>query len=596
MGFIILMLFGLLNSVPLVAQDWDPPPYLLSELHRAKDLLLSFDNDSANVVLAQIVVELKKLDQLDSSFGMEVQVREAEALEKDHQDEIAITKLLHVVDLSQVHKEWKVLTNAHLSLARLHEKLGREERCLYHLRLAQSIISKYELDELYPRFCIRQSSYHRIFSNPDSSLYYANEVVRTAPLYGLEEDAAVGHLLIGMLISNSDYPKAISHYQRAGQVWKKSGDYSGYGATLSNIANLHNRNNNLKEALIYLDSALIAAEVSVKQGHEHSWKFYTNYKTRAKVLQKMGQLDSAWTYINKGYELELNELYKSNDEKVIEIDAKYNDQKKVQQIEQQELLLEAAKKRRNLFILFSSCLIFLLSLLSYYFLKLRSANKKTETQAKEIAQSNQELSLSLKQRIALQGEVHHRVKNNLQVINSLLELQMENIKDPVALASIKGMSNRVYSMSAIHEVLYTKEDNKMVNLADYIKKISIHFNNLSGNNIMPRFNFEISDEYLNLETLIPLGIILSELLTNSLKYAKVDHQQLLIAIKLVRIKDEFRLTYSDNGAGFPNGKIEQREGGLGTYLLKSMSRQLRGRVETQNNNGAVSTIYFSVKN
>ncbi len=579
-----------------MAQDWTPPPYLQSEFYRAKDFLLANNNDSTIIVLSQVILELKKLDQLDSPFGIEVQVREAEALEKDHKDEIAITKLLHIVDLSQVHQKWDVLSNAHLSLARMHEKLGREEQCLHHLNLARSIIAKYELDELYPRFCIRQSSYHRIFSDRDSSLYYAREVVRTGPLYELTEETAVGHLLIGMLISDTAYPEAVGHYQKAGQVWKKSGDYSGYGATLSNIANLHYRNDKLKAALVYLDSAIVAARVATEQGHEHSWRFYGNHKTRAEILWKMGKVDSAWVYLNKGYQMELNEVYKSNDERVIEIDAKYNDEKKIQQIEQQELVIEASNKRRNLFVLFSSCLIFFIGLLSYYFLKLKRANRKTEEQALEISKTNKQLSLSLKQRIALQGEVHHRVKNNLQVINSLLELQMENIKDPAALESIKGMSNRIYSMAAIHEILYTKEEDKRVNLADYIKNISIHFNNLSGNNTKPHFNFDISEEYLNLETLIPLGIILSELLTNSIKYAKVIEQDLLIAIKLVKTEKGFRLRYSDNGAGFPNGQIEERQGGLGTYLLNSMSRQLGGSIETRNRNGAVSIIHFNIKN
>lgn len=95
---------------------------------------------------------------------------------------------------------------------------------------------------------------------------------------------------------------------------------------------------------------------------------------------------------------------------------------------------------------------------------------------------------------------------------------------------------------------------------------------------------------------MPLGIILSELLTNSIKYAKDNlGKQLKIGISLNQTEEGFCIVYRDNGPGFPKGTLQQRDGGLGTYLLKSMSRQLNGYLESKNDNGAVCNIFFKEK-
>jgi len=95
---------------------------------------------------------------------------------------------------------------------------------------------------------------------------------------------------------------------------------------------------------------------------------------------------------------------------------------------------------------------------------------------------------------------------------------------------------------------------------------------------------------------MPLGIIITELITNSLKYAPIKEKKLQIDIKLQEENNQFQLTYKDNGPGFTDGELKDREGGLGSYLLKNMARQLMGKVSTKNDKGAVSNISFNKKN
>lgn len=110
------------------------------------------------------------------------------------------------------------------------------------------------------------------------------------------------------------------------------------------------------------------------------------------------------------------------------------------------------------------------------------------------------------------------------------------------------------------------------------------------------FKLKIPEQLFNLDTLIPLGIMLNELITNSFKYGHQKGSPTLIDIQLKPEQNGFYLYYKDNGPGFASGHLQGREGGLGAYLIRSMARQLKGRVESQNDGGASYTIFFQEKN
>ncbi|MEM7369017.1 MAG: sensor histidine kinase [Bacteroidota bacterium] len=563
----------------------------------AKELLNSFKNDRANLILSELLQELSDKKQLNSPFGLKVQVRQAEALEKDHQDEEAILKLLQIAEVSKQQQQWDVLANASLSLARLQEKMGRDESCLIHLREAESTIKQHHLDSIYPRFSIRISSYHRLFGMRDSALFYAEEVLRTAPDFEQAEEEAVGHLLMGMLVARNSVEKAITHYTAAGQRWKTVEDYSGYGAVMANLSNLQMSIGNADLALSYNDSSLIAIDLAEKAGHDNRAFQSAIYQKRGKIFQVLGQHDSAFFYQEKGYQMELAFAYGQEQEKIVEIEARYKDEQKAQTIREQAQQILYEKENRNWLIILCACILTFAAILIHYAIRLRSANHKTIEQAVVITQTNEELSEALQQQILLQGEVHHRVKNNLQVLIGLLELQSEDLRDPQAIQSLEAMANRIHSIAAIHEILYHQQGTEMVDLLEYTQNLCKHFGLVLEGQRKPVFQLNMEKHrHFNLETLMPLGIILNELLTNSLKYATNLGNQLVIGIELQALPDGFCLNYRDNGPGFPQGNLQEREGGLGSYLLKSMSRQLNGYMESTNENGAVSRIFFKGKN
>ena len=593
----LLIFVGLFFSFHhLSAQEMSPSTEIEEKLNLAKKLLTSFKNDSATLILSQLEETLHKQNEFVSPFGLQVQIQQAIALEQDQQDEQAIEQLLHIVDIAPQFEQWDALAHAYLSLARLHEKLGRKEDCLTNLRKAQSIIKQYELAEIYPRFSIRISSYHRIFENKDSALYYAKEVLRTAPKFELYQEEAVGNLLIGLILRDDQYIEAIEYFKKAGNHWEAIADYSGHAATHANISKLYLKNDEPEQALRYTDSSLLVAQKAAKGGNEQLYLFYNNYQQKGRIYKALEQLDSSLYYLEKGYVMELDEVYKANNEKVIEIEAKYQDEKKAKRILQQDLQIKQDRERMYFLSGFTLVALVLLSLITYYNLRLRKANKKMEAQALVINKANKELSNSLEQQILLQAEVHHRVKNNLQVIISLLELHMEEMEDSKAIHSFEAMINRIYSIASIHEILYQQEEAVNVDFGEYVENLCLHFSNFLPSDNQPTFNISIKNHFFNLATSMPLGIILTELLTNSLKYAQVKGQELKIDIDLKRLPTEYCLSYRDNGPGFPHERLQETTGGLGTYLLLNVSRQLRGRIESKNEHGAVNHVYFKTKN
>ncbi len=210
-----------------------------------------------------------------------------------------------------------------------------------------------------------------------------------------------------------------------------------------------------------------------------------------------------------------------------------------------------------------------------------------------------ELQNSLKEKEVLLKEIHHRVKNNLQIITSLLYLQSLKIEDEATQAIFKDSQNRVKSLALVHEKLYQSKDLARIDFSDYLKNLSnFIFTTYKTNIPNLRIDYDLDEVYLSVEVSVPLGLIMNELLSNSLKYAFVnnsDHQsEHTILIKLKRIAaDKHILSVSDNGAGLPdNFDIEGTES-LGLKLVTSLVQQVEGKLEIHPKNNTEFKITFN---
>ncbi len=211
-----------------------------------------------------------------------------------------------------------------------------------------------------------------------------------------------------------------------------------------------------------------------------------------------------------------------------------------------------------------------------------------------------EIALAQMDRIRIK-EIHHRIKNNLQVISSLLDLQAEKFDDEKVREAFREGQNRVVSMSLIHEELYKGKDNDTFDFSAYLRKLAENLfwtYSLSSKNIRLLMELE-EDAFFDMDTAVPLGIIVNELVSNSLKHAFNEGEQGEVRIRLCREKEEnvmdestFSLTVSDNGKGIP-GEIELESlESLGLQLVSILVEQLDGEIEINRVHGTEFRIIF----
>jgi PAS domain S-box-containing protein len=205
----------------------------------------------------------------------------------------------------------------------------------------------------------------------------------------------------------------------------------------------------------------------------------------------------------------------------------------------------------------------------------------------------EEIKKSLEEKEILLKEIHHRVKNNLMIISSLLNLQSQYIKDKTSKNIFKESQNRARSMALIHERLYQSTDLKRINFGDYIRTLSRElFRIYVADTGLIELNINVEDIFLDINTAIPLGLIVNELITNSLKHAFTEGMKGHINVNFHPQDDHYEFIVTDNGIGFPEDLNFQQTDSLGLQLVNSLTSQIGGKIQLKRNNGAEFKITF----
>jgi PAS domain S-box-containing protein len=208
--------------------------------------------------------------------------------------------------------------------------------------------------------------------------------------------------------------------------------------------------------------------------------------------------------------------------------------------------------------------------------------------------ADEHLRSSLAEKEILLKEVHHRVKNNLQIISTLLDLQFEKIADEHSLNALKESQDRIKAMALIHEKLYQSSDLASIDFAEYTEKLAYFlFNSYMADPERITLNIDVGPLHLDIDRAIPCGLIINELVSNALKHAFPDARQGEISVRLHAGDDGMiRLTVSDNGTGLPPGVDFRETSTLGMQLVILLTKQLAGEIDLCNENGAAFTISF----
>jgi two-component sensor histidine kinase/CBS domain-containing protein len=221
--------------------------------------------------------------------------------------------------------------------------------------------------------------------------------------------------------------------------------------------------------------------------------------------------------------------------------------------------------------------------------------QQLETELAERKRAEEQLKLSLSEKEILLKEVHHRVKNNLQIISSLLRLQSDYIQDERALVSFRDSQNRIRSMALIHEKLYQSKDLVRINFSEYLRDLTSNLLHSYGANTREiTLNINVNEIWLTIDTAISCGLIINELVSNSLKHAfpKASSEN-QVAIDIYPIEEKkFRLVVKDNGIGFPQNIDFQNTESLGLQLVCTFVEQLEGTIELEPTDGTTFIITF----
>jgi len=207
-----------------------------------------------------------------------------------------------------------------------------------------------------------------------------------------------------------------------------------------------------------------------------------------------------------------------------------------------------------------------------------------------------QIQASLREKEALLREIHHRVKNNLQVTSSLLRLQAGMIDDPGVREVFASTQNRIRSMALVHEKLYQSTNLSRIDFAEYVTALAdLLFKSYAIDPKAIEFRIEGEKVFLSVDTAVPCGLIVNEILSNALKHAFPDDRHGEIVVTLRRFDSMCKMTVRDNGVGLPGDDASESKRTLGLQLVRGLVQQIEGTYEVHHEGGAQFTITFPIE-
>ncbi len=371
-------------------------------------------------------------------------------------------------------------------------------------------------------------------------------------------------------------------YQKALKIRQESGNAYSQALLLNNLTALAFERKTYRKSVNYAEEGVaLAKEVgspellsSLYYNLSDSYKALGDYKRSFEYYKLSDSIDYEITNTEKNAQL-------------AELQVKFDTEKKDREIAEKTLeLTEASIEQKQLL----AGLVFLLLVAGFIYwslLRKKKSNKLLQSKKELIEKREQEKALLLR-------ELHHRVKNNFQVVSSLLNLQYYEAESHTAAEAIKAGQTRVEAMSMIHRELYQGENDTALEMKDYV--VHLIENAIYLYDFEPEavdLDLDIDDSPLDVKYAIPLGIIINELITNAFKHAfqAVARPALRVYLNMDTASQKLTLTVGDNGPGLPHtGEVKASSFGL--ELIGDLMKQLKGKMTTDNQSGAEFTIVF----
>lgn len=368
-------------------------------------------------------------------------------------------------------------------------------------------------------------------------------------------------------IPKRDYTTALRYSQMAVEINKRLNNLNSLTHNYMNIADIYRRMGKPAEGLPY---AILAKDISMQLNSPT--RIGNAYGMLSSVYRSMKRYDSALHYFQLADHISDSFANISKSQMIAEMQTRFETEQKESEIER--LGAVNAIKNKQIQYLVGGLVLFGL-LAAAMVLLYRRVNKQKEL----ITRQTKQLEVMMK-------ELHHRVKNNLQIVSSLLSLQTYRLKDEESIAAIRESQQRVQAMSFIHQRLYKTDQLTSVNIREYITDLT---ESLLASYGYDRDGFDlqivVENEIMDVDKALPIGLIVNEIVTNAFKYAYHDVKYPSLHITCTEDGNDINLIIKDNGAGLDEAKWKQSGGSFGKQLVTTLCRQLRAKQTLEVNNG-----------
>ena len=484
-------------------------------------------------------------------------------------------------------RSWSYLVKCETHLAEYYRSLGKHKNANDYIDAALINYKKYKLADtallitIYNRAAAIDNE-----SNPDAfaSIRNSRMALYLAKRSGNKDAEATSLNELGFTYKNHrKLDSSEFFYRKAEEIWFSIGDKAAALHAMNNRAMLYMHNNYDQAKIADLYSRMIS--IVTKEKIDYPLNDAYSYFSLSSLAR--GDSGKAYKYFYLYHKNVVSNIRQQYDIQVTNITERYESEKAKKEVKRVTgelsdslIALERKKAQNRRMYFFIAVLIALTALIAFLLVRIKKTNL-------QLAERN-------KEKDALIQEIHHRVKNNLQFISSLINMQMNSSVDNREIHTLNDASRRIRAMALVHEMLYNAKETKGISIKQYLEELVISLDQLVNSDKIPiAFKLHLEDESFNVSDSIALGMITSELVSNSMKHGFKGTKNPEIEMVLRKEKNNVLFTIRDNGVGLKDGGEQKKT--LGMRLIDIFSRQLKGNYTIAAKSGYCYEIQFTAR-
>ncbi len=522
-------------------------------------------------------------DELNQAFAL---TGVAETYRNEDIPDLAIEHFLNAARLFEIESRWEEVARIYNSLTDLFLRQGDLGSALVYTDKCREILKQQPDNRALAQLYNNVGRIYNDYKRYDSAIYYYDQAANIFNSLKLNHDRGRAlHNMANSLREQGNLREALQLCTKVLEIREINENVKSRVFSLLLKSNIYADMHNAEEAIKYAQEGLRLAQT---HGFRDRERVALLYLSDAYAL--IPDYQQAFHYHKKYAEL-MDIVYDSTKyTQVARMKTVYETEKNEQTIALQKANLEASvatielqQVRSNLLLIAASFVLLLGVILFVGYVNKTKRNRILIQQKNEIERQNSEREILLK-------EIHHRVKNNLQVISSLLSMQSRKMQEGEAKIAVKEGQSRIKSMSLIHQKLYSEGNLSKINMKAYIEELSdfLFKSYKPGDDIHREIKSE--DVFIDVDMAVPLGLIINELISNALKYAFYPSTEGVVKISLSKDDDDFLLEVSDSGKGLP-ADFENSHS-MGMNLVNILVQQLDGSIDINSMDGTSFKIRF----